>query len=496
MNTRFLDVANSVSSFIPLLEKERSLTSVGSVFLPLRSENLMRDVTFSEQPIDCLLFAMDHLNKGDNDIKKSFLWLNKVHEAYNKKPNPTSIESLAYAISLDIIAQLNGLRLEHAISTIDKINALLNDNPVNDKSKLTDNLEATWGLLGYYLGHGRELNDHAEEVYLKALSYIQNTNHREEINRRINAVISFKYLQTTSTSMADILSSKANTNKYIVSCLSRGRIPVRPKDHGEMANGFLEGAALTVFMPPVALFAIPAALISWPVLRTVDAYRYHRDQNDNELYYDMLDQANQWRDEFLTKQAQVIYPDLQKTTELVKGLASKMESALDECEHFMNTYEVQLSSIKQDIKFNQHFLDKDQLTLLSAAEKNISDKKKLLREVNSKMRNRSDKLSYVKDYLLDKKTICETNNNHIQTKIYYIEKFNGQPMSSLSDIINSIGEKFDRRKNESSELLKEIHNEILSLKKTSTEIITTAKAREEQKKGERDQLMDNSKKMF
>jgi hypothetical protein len=190
---------------LDMLEKHKSMNSFGSALVSYRSETLMRGFTFSQEPVDCLLFAIKHLRNGESEseLSEALAWLNKVHEAYINRPNPDFWHEFADTIRLDLIIQLNGLRLSHIWKSESEVAAQLLDEKLdyNAKENLTKTHKLLLGLLGFHLGIGLEMTQQAVDAYKNLLPRANDVAAKQLIEQRIKGLNEHEYLNPSDFNM-------------------------------------------------------------------------------------------------------------------------------------------------------------------------------------------------------------------------------------------------------------------------------------------------------
>lgn len=504
MKEKINAIAASINPFIEGLKKHRSQSYVGELLMPFRSEKLMRNVTYQHQPVDCLLMAIGHLKKDENDLGEALAWLNQGNIAYTENKNPDYWHELANVIRLDIMTQLNGLRLTHVWKSEREASKQLSSAKLENvaKDKLINTQKLLIGLLGYHLGRGLELNEEAVAAYKKLLSKITDSNLVKPIEDRIKALNENSYLDPNDFNMSreefEILGHyKAEFQDFIDECCLKGAVPKRPEFDEKMTKTAYELAGISVYAGPLALIAIPSVLIATPVLKVIDRINYQKDQQENEIFYATLDDAHEWIKANIKKQAEKCCPNFHSIFAEVETLERKFSAP----DLFMkdNNFDQKLKAIKSSIMFDKYYLGEEKIycmnKILNDVEKDIKQLDLYQQKISAAGWLASIFLGYLKN--TNKQLQYHDGKYHPDAyECYESRKYDGISLSEMPTILHSFENEFELNCEQTSTLARDITSR---LKNVQTEIKETVDKKRENARNQNEkaaQLENNIRKSY
>lgn len=450
-----------------LLDNHRSMTGFGKFLEEYRNEELMRRVTFRNEPVDCVLAAIKHLQKGDaeTDLSEASAWLSAAEKAYQGRENRDFWHDLAEAVRLDIVTQLNGLRFTHTWGNEREVQAQLSDANLDSSAKetLTKTHKLLVGLLGFHLGRGLEINQSAIDSYTKLLSRTTDAAARQLIEVRIKALTEHAYLNPKDFGMDReefdaMRKDRDKLQRFVNRCCLDGVVPTRPEFEEKIKKCVHYMAGLTIFAPPVALFAIPAALIATPGLKIADRVIYHKDQKENRVYYAILDEAHEWVKNNIKTQAEKLCPDFQRIKEQVKRLDDKIE---EKSRPLADIYFSQkLKEVRNNLLFKQRMLGDAKYSslklILDEVEAQVNQFKSYVNNITDVASLAGRFAAYLNKY--DRQ--LSTSDGRYHAENYESKEYDGILLKDLPAVLHGLEANFDRDCDKAYTLMIDIHSRL------------------------------------
>lgn len=422
----------SLKPIITILEPVKTLTALGNLARTFRSKSLMRAFTFKDEPVDCLLFAIEQLQKGEEGIPEALKWLNQTHQAYLAKGSKADRwHQLAEIVRLDIMTQLNGLRLTYAWKLKNQIETNLTDNELDYKAreKYQNTLRLLIGLIGYHLGSGLEISDKAINQYTSLLA--QNPKLKDVINERITALTTCTYLDPAEFGLDKnefnaLRVDRQKLDDFVNKCCVEGLVPTRPEFEAKYTKDMHFMAGLSVFAGPLALIVIPVALGVTPVFRLADRIIYAKDQKENANYYAILDEATVWIAEHIQEQAknkadQTLLEDLLKLQTEFKQLALSCSD---------RNLEAKAKDVARYLDNNSSLLGEKWQSLSNIVKSTEHDFNQFSEDA-SLISRYLDVISSCIDYVKDNKLQLKHNDGKYHPKQYGPQEFAGTELKHL-----------------------------------------------------------------
>lgn len=501
MKEKLNAIATSTNPLITTLENHRSLSSLGKFLMPLRSEKLMRNVTFANEPIDCLLFAIEHLKKGENDLGEALAWLNHAHTAFAKSDHPHFWQELAEVIRLDLMTQLNGLRLTEVCKSKQEASTQLSVAQLDDKAKakLISTYQLLVGLLGYHLGRDLEINQEAIFAYDKLLSKTSDSALTQLIRQRINALEEHSYLEASDLYMSkdvfdDMFKNKDKLQKFINACCLEGIVPSRPQYEEKIKKSAYELAGLSVFAGPLALVVIPSVLLGTPIFKLIDAVNFRKDQQENEVFYALLDDAHEWIKANIRNQAEQLCPDYPIVVNEIEQLQQKFQQQkLSITDRNLNQ---KLKDLNDSLLFNKYHLDDDKVATLTNILEEIKGDIEQLDAYENKIRDVTQLAESFSTYLKDTDSQLEFKDGRYHSNLYRNSRYDNVLLKDMPSILHSFEKEFEQNCVQASILANDISARLKNVKIDIKETVSKKKETEHNQKEQADKFEQTLRRNF
>ena len=503
MLARLNAIAASIGP-IEILQDHKSMTQLGAFLKPVRIEALMHK-TFANEPMDCLLLALEKLSSNvdsDQNRDAALAWLSQVATAHANRKQPDFWHDLANTIRVDLLAQLNGLRLEQVWESKQKAETELANNELDQNAKdATAKIHKLLiGLLGFHFGIGVELTDQAVAEYNKLLQRTDDPAVKQLITQRIKALSEHEYLKHESFGFSkerfdELRKNRTCLQEFIRECCLDGEVSARPEYEAKLTKDIHYMAALTIFMPPVALFAIPTAFLGTPIFKLIDRIRYSKDQHDNAIYYWILDCAHPWVKEYIVKEAKKLCPGYDNVSTHVNSLNERCNEKMQPLSNFYPGQKVK--EARDSLMFRRSNLSNAEYSSMSAILDSVEASIEEYKNHINALQRLSSSVNCMADYMGDYKRQLRANDGVFHAKDHEDKRFNNVCLADLPLHLNVAFEvEFNARHARAAALKNDISSRLLSINMQSQEAVRVARENQQNQRSRAEQLQQNVRKMI
>jgi hypothetical protein len=273
-------------------------------------------------------------------------------------------------------------------------------------------------------------------------------------------------------------------------------VPARPEFEATLTKGIHYAAGLTIFAPPVALFAVPSAFLGTPIFRLIDRVMYTKDQHNNTLYYWILDCAHPWVKENIAKQAKKLCPDYDAVLVHVNSLNQRLNEKAKQLDNFYPGQK--LKQIRDSLMFRKDKLGDEKYNSLNAILDVVERDASQLKRYADKIQQMTITVDGIAEYMIAYNKQLRANDGRFHARDYDVNnQFNHVLLADLPRRLNVAFEvEFNVTHAHASTLMNDISSRLNSVNTDSQETVRRVRENQESQKTRAQQLELNARRLF